>query len=914
MPLQFTENTTPAGRLNFNANTRARMAGVVSVDWDHVTDKVLPYVAYTEDQGLTDEQKEFARDNIGFSTALEGYIIGTRTDAAAATIPDDVEAIRTTGYADPEDGGGALYADRRDDDPGIPGSFQSADGSYWSLVKRQNIAPEMFAAAGNGITVDDDAWEDLCDWINAVGGDVYIRAPNDYILLEPHFTNQPNIVFDFENTGRLNGSLVPFDEGEAAFAMLNVGNPGSLAGAFGTRATMASYVSEFQITVGTGEGALFAAGDDIAITSTGEYWNGITGASGFGVTNKGELSTVRSVSGDVITLETPLRLVYNPGVTDDVDLTYVRKVNTVSNITVKNFRALGNGNGINWTDSAVPRGPMMVKADCVRNLTFENGITENFARYAIETNIGYGHKFIDCRFYGRKLDDATNQEATPSVRFTGVLSQGIKGVDVFNCTAYYCRRLFDNDASATGDFDEENNQSVISMDCSIVGGASYNCITGPSGHATLDLLVNGHRIEGRGTAGSGFVLRGKNAWIMNCEVTGSVGIGIGTSTRQDPTAYSETPDIGEIYLSGNNFVCSEVAIQSSQSFTKLRIESGYYEAPEVLRMYGKARDNLYIGPAAHLHSTDITEYVVDTGDSNATTNTDWDIRGKISGGVGGVRTKCAQTLTDRIYIRGAHFEDLDSTTVLTIGDFTSPNPAAEDIGEDFEVSNCTGPDTSVFDINELVPWVKIFGNSWDDVPATVTAAATVDLSREQRRVLTMSGTTAIDSFGDGIPGDSRLLISAGGTINHSASILCPGGINLPTAANDLITARRVSTGVWQVARHRAIFPDQEGQAITGGFAVTSKSLGTLASGNYDINVAGRPLQHATVDAATNFRPGSNKGFTTMEVTLSGGSAAPSDSTFTKSGGDPWTNTSGHVFKLTVYIGNGYSTLVREQVV
>jgi hypothetical protein len=133
---------------------------------------------------------------------------------------------------------------------------------------------------------------------------------------------------------------------------------------------------------------------------------------------------------------------------------------------------------------------------------------------------------------------------------------------------------------------------------------------------------------------------------------------------------------------------------------------------------------------------------------------------------------------------------------------------------------------------------------------------------------------------------------------------------VPTSGTFTSTVRYNNYGL--ASSFPELLTNVEDQAVTGGFAVTSKSLGTLSAGNYDVNVGGRPLQHCTVNAATNFRPGTNKGFTTLEVVLSGGSAAPSDSGFTTSLGDPWTTTSGHAFKVSIYIGNTYSTILREQ--
>ena len=62
-----------------------------------------------------------------------GAFFGTRAQAVAAKIPDEQDWLRTFGYAEPCDGGGALYK-RAASEPAHERKFPSADGAWWELV------------------------------------------------------------------------------------------------------------------------------------------------------------------------------------------------------------------------------------------------------------------------------------------------------------------------------------------------------------------------------------------------------------------------------------------------------------------------------------------------------------------------------------------------------------------------------------------------------------------------------------------------------------------------------------------------------------------------------------------------------------------------------------------------------------
>lgn len=77
---------------------------------------------------------------------VAGVIAPTRADLVAGTykIAAPQAAIRTSGYAAPNDGGGALYA-RRSTEPAHPGKFQ-AGGSWWEIVPEDGLDIRQFGA------------------------------------------------------------------------------------------------------------------------------------------------------------------------------------------------------------------------------------------------------------------------------------------------------------------------------------------------------------------------------------------------------------------------------------------------------------------------------------------------------------------------------------------------------------------------------------------------------------------------------------------------------------------------------------------------------------------------------------------------------------------------------------------------
>lgn len=105
-------------------------------------------------------------------------LIGTRQQAQTMTIGPAFAAVRTTGYAAPGDGGGALYK-RVASEPAHPGKFQSADGQWWELAESR-INVRMFGAKGDGASNDAPAVRAAIAAMPKTGGILYF-TPGTYI-------------------------------------------------------------------------------------------------------------------------------------------------------------------------------------------------------------------------------------------------------------------------------------------------------------------------------------------------------------------------------------------------------------------------------------------------------------------------------------------------------------------------------------------------------------------------------------------------------------------------------------------------------------------------------------------------------------------------------------------------------------
>lgn len=101
----------------------------------------------------------------------------------------------------------------------------------------------------------------------------------------------------------------------------------------------------------------------------------------------------------------------------------------------------------------------------------------------------------------------------------------------------------------------------------------------------------------------------------------------------------------------------------------------------------------------------------------------------------------------------------------------------------------------------------------------------------------------------------------------------------------------------------------EDQVLTGGARVTSKDLGTVASGTLTLDPGDRPLQHYTNNGAHTLSPGSNTGSFMLDITNGASAGAITVTGWTKVAGDAFTTASGNKFRLHCSVGNAGSLLI-----
>lgn len=111
-----------------------------------------------------------------------GQHFSARADVAAAAVGASITHLRTAGYAEPGDGGGALYK-RAGAEPAHALKVQSADGAWWELLPdAAGMSIKQAGAKGDGASNDTTPFQDMAAWIEAQGGGTILVPEGTYIV------------------------------------------------------------------------------------------------------------------------------------------------------------------------------------------------------------------------------------------------------------------------------------------------------------------------------------------------------------------------------------------------------------------------------------------------------------------------------------------------------------------------------------------------------------------------------------------------------------------------------------------------------------------------------------------------------------------------------------------------------------
>lgn len=223
----------------------------------------------------------------------------------------------------------------------------------------------------------------------------------------------------------------------------------------------------------------------------------------------------------------------------------------------------------------------------------------------------------------------------------------------------------------------------------------------------------------------------------------------------------------------------------------------------------------------------------------------------------------------------------------------------------------------------VLDYVRASGTGIGTGLTTIASATTTDLGSTLAGSITVSGTTAITSFGSTAPIGSvkHVYFSGALTLTHNGtSLILPGAANIVTAAGDCLIARHEGSGNWRVLTYlrAAGRPLSSGatDTLVSGFTATSTNGGSVTGsgqsitptpGNVTANLQYYTLNGSSLTGTLTLNPPVSDCTVVFDL-INGGSgsvgATLSTSGWTKVTGDTYATTNGNKYRCYGSVING----------
>jgi len=421
------------------------------------------------------------------------------------------------------------------------------------------VSVKEYGAVGDGITDDTLPISLAISVVGETGGGTVYFPPGTYLVTASISITYNNVLLLGSGASTILCGL-PSDTNDAIFSFFGAG------GGISTT-VVGSSIAKNQRTITLTSAVGFSAGDYISLTSD-EYWGGIAGVSGYGTMTRGELNRIRYISGSSVTLEIATQDTYD----NSLYPVQVRRLSVSRNAQIKCLNFYGKGDG----NSDPVTSPTGVDCSYVDSVNIESCRFENFERYAVYMFQCYNTSVSNCNLVGRDLFDPSNQEASASSQFYGVVVMSCLNSVVDGNLGSFNRRLIDITSSSG---------SPIGRNASITGNTAISCFNGVGTHQSENISIVGNVCLG---GNAGIEVRSHNTVVsgnkVNCTGTGLV-VGLAPQTQD----YTELDNLRDFSATGNIFDCGGSAVTLSTDFDSLTMTGNTFkfQSTQGVDIYGR---------------------------------------------------------------------------------------------------------------------------------------------------------------------------------------------------------------------------------------------------------------------------------------------------------------------------------------